>query len=65
MVAVILLVALVAVVVGLVWYTRRSAEPPVAPDLRRADEAEQPTAPGGESAADRISEAFGETEAAD
>jgi uncharacterized membrane protein len=65
MVAVVLLVALAAIVAGLVWYVRRSSPPPVADDLRRADEAEQPVEPGGESAADRISDAFGETEPAD
>jgi len=42
---------------GIRW-TRR---PPVAPDLRRADEAEEQEMPSADEAHERIGEAFGET----
>jgi hypothetical protein len=44
------------------WYVGRTRPPPVAPDLRRADDAQLLEVPTQDEVRDRIADAFGETE---
>jgi hypothetical protein len=52
-----------ALIFGLAyWYSGRRRPPPPPPDLRRADDAQLQRMPTADEVADRISNAFGETE---
>ena len=44
------------------WYVGRTRRPPVAPDLRRADNAQLQEMPTSGDVQDRIADAFGETD---
>jgi hypothetical protein len=59
---VLVLLGFVAIVVGLCWLLLRwTRRPQIAPDLRRADEAEAQSMPTAAELKDKISEAWGAT----
>jgi hypothetical protein len=56
-----LLLVLIVIVAAAYWFVRRSDRPPIASDLRRADDAESADMPSSDDVQERIGEAFGET----